>query len=370
MILTKHRASRAILFCCCLTALEAQAAVDPTLGSWIQNTTGLTGHSPNTTINNSISLISANVQQVRYTPTDVFINSTDIPSYNIGPWPSNPNVASNQNILDRIPRSPALKGSANTATGLGPIGVWVNGVDMFNAKDANSYNNQNVWHSNAVVVEASGFDSALGHPEQSGGYHHHQHPVSLAAQLGEDSSHVSPLLGYAFDGFPVYGAYMYANPDGSGGVKRMVSSYQLRSGLSHRNSVVHLNADGSTTNSNVAAGPDVSTTYPLGYYVEDFQYISGLGDLNQFNMRFTDTPEYPSGTWAYFTTIDASGNSAYPYIIGEYYGGTVAADDTSKTVSVPNGAQIYSVPEPSSVALLLSSSLGLLVYVRLRRRSI
>ena len=94
--------------------------------------------------------------------------------------------------------------------------------------------------------------------------------------------------------------------------------------------------------------------------------MAGSGDLNQFNMRFTDTPEYPGGTWAYFTTIDAGGNSAYPYIVGEYYGGTVATDDTSKTVSVPNGAQVYTVPEPSTIVLLCASGLGLMAFARRR----
>jgi hypothetical protein len=348
-----------------LHLFAAPAAADPLLDYWLQNTTGQTGHSPNATINSTVSLISANIQQVRYTPADVFINATDIPSYDIGPWPSNPNVASDQHLLERITRTPTLKTSANTATGLGTIGVWLNGVDIFNAKDANSYNNQNVWHSNAVVVEASGFDAALGHPEQQGGYHHHQHPVALAAQLGESSSHVSPLLGFAFDGFPVYGAYMYANADGTGGVKRMVSSYQLRSGLTTRNTVVHLNTDGTTTTMNVTAGPSASAQFPLGYYVEDFQYVANSGDLNQFNMRFTVTPEYPLGTWAYFTTVDAAGNSAYPYVVGEYYGGNVMQDDITHTVSVPTNALVYTVPEPGTWSLL---ALGSVIIFASKRR--
>ena len=38
----------------------------------------------------------------------------------------------------------------------------------------------------------------------------------------------SELIGYAFDGFPIYGAHGFANADGSGGITRMRSSYQLR----------------------------------------------------------------------------------------------------------------------------------------------
>ena len=334
---------------------QAHAAVDPTLGSWIQNTTGATGHSTDTTINNAVSSMLANVQQVRYTSTDVYINSTSIPSYDIGPFPGDPNVPADQHSLLRIPRNPTLAANnSNTAVGGGPVGLLVNGVHFFNAQDADTYNNLGIWHQNAAVVEASSFDAGNGHPQQQGDYHVHQQPTLLSSALGDNGTHVSPILGYAFDGFPVYGPYMYANPDGTGGVKRMVSSFQLRS-LTNRNTVVHVNPDGSNTTTNVTPGPNVSAQYPLGYYVEDYQYVAGSGDLNQFNLRFTDTPEYPNGTWAYFTTIDATGKSAYPYIVGPYYGGVVAGDDTThpaSTVVVPGNAVVYSVPEPGACALM------------------
>src|SRR6266496_3074593 len=96
--------------------------------------------------------------------------------------------------INRNPQ-PAAAGT-NTATPLGPIGVFLNGVPLFNPKDAMSYNNQNIWHQNAAVVEASSFDTALGHPAPQqgatgnplpGDYHHHQLSPSLDAQLGGDS---------------------------------------------------------------------------------------------------------------------------------------------------------------------------------------
>src|SRR5204862_109367 len=112
-----------------------------------------------------------------------------------------------------------------TSTPLGTIAVWINGLSAFNALDAMSYNNQNVWHQNAVVVEAPSFDACLGHPAPGGVYHHHQNPRCLYTA---DSTSHSPLLGFAFDGFPIYGPYGFANPDGSGGIARMRSSYRLR----------------------------------------------------------------------------------------------------------------------------------------------
>ena len=56
-------------------------------------------------------------------------------------------------------------------------------------------------------------------------------------------------------------------------------------------------------------------------YVEDFEYIVGLGDLDQYNGRSAITPEYPNGVYAYYVTVDDLDQSVYPYIIGpEYYG--------------------------------------------------
>jgi hypothetical protein len=64
--------------------------------------------------------------------------------------------------------------------------------------------------------------------------------------------------------------------------------------------------------------------------VEDFEYVEGLGTLDRYNGRWTVTPEYPDSIYAYFVTIDSSGNSAYPYAIGPgYYGVVEMANITS-----------------------------------------
>src|SRR5437763_1238312 len=142
-----------------LAAGPAHAQViDSTLTSWVQNTTNVHGQSPDATINALVSQIPANVQEVRYTATNVYVNATGVPSYPVGPFPGDPAYPSNRNWLLDIPRQPQVQSGAKTATGLGPIGTFVNGVSVFNPKDANSYNNQNIWHQNAVVVEAGSFD--------------------------------------------------------------------------------------------------------------------------------------------------------------------------------------------------------------------
>ena len=93
----------------------------------------------------------------------------------------------------------------------------------------------------------------------------------------------SPIIGWAYDGNPIYGPYGYDRKDG-GVVRIMRSSYSLK-----------------TTREN---GPPIST-FPLGFFVEDYEYL-GDGDLDENNGRYCITPDYPNGTFAYFATINPS----------------------------------------------------------------
>ena len=164
-----------------------------------------------------------------------------------------------------------------------------------------------------------------------GNYHHHQNPsafkldldvVSTVCNLYDaeglyviDSTQHSPLLGYAYDGFPIYGAYGYANTDGTGGIARMKSGYQLRN-ISQRTTAPN--------GTDVDDGPAVDNTYYLGYFREDYEFVDHLNDptfLDMHNGRECVTPEYPDGIYAYFCTVDENWNSAYPYAVGPtFYG--------------------------------------------------
>lgn len=289
------------------SALHAQVY----LGSWSRNTTGATGYNG----------LPADVDSVLYSDSSFYVGASGIPSYNIGPWPTDPNVATDQHYLFRFPRYPVPETGPKVATPLGAIGLFINGVPMYNAEDGKSYDNQGIWHRNAVVVEASSFDSTGGHPDGFGAYHYHQNPRGMYTM---DSTKFSPLLGYAFDGYPVYGPYAYKNADGTGGIVRMTSSYQLRD---------------MTTRTN---GPAVDSQYPLGYFVEDYEYVPGSGTLDQYNGRFAVTPQYPNGTYAYYITVDSAGKSAYPYILGpDYYGVPEREDFHTTRVTITEPVTLY-----------------------------
>lgn len=342
----------------------AHAQLSPAITAWLQNAT-VTGKyyvsGNSTALNNNILV---NCQTVQYSTNNVFISTKGIPAYTTGPFlDGNPSLASNQNAIFKFPLNPVANTGTPTATSLGNIGVFINGVALFDYKDGVSWRNasqslcggpiqpactgDNVWNRDAVLAERSGFDCSKGHPAM-GNYHHHQNPSAFKLDLNvlsticnlydadglyaiNPSVH-SPLIGFAYDGFPIYGAYGHANTNGTGGITRMKSSYQLR------NITVRTHyADGT----NVTDGPAVSSTYPLGYFREDYEYVAHPSEpdyLDVHNGRFCVTPEYPNGTYAYFCTVDANHNSYYPYAVGPTFYGVYA---NRKVTSVNEPTTFY-----------------------------
>lgn len=286
----------------------------PDLYSWRQNNT-VTGYNG----------ILADVQQVFYSANYVYVKATGIPSYTIGPWAMNPNLPVNQNWTFKIARTPVNSPSPTTVGG-GQIGVLINGVVLFNAGDAQSYNNQNVWHRIAYYFEGTGFDTSGGHPAPGGAYHYH---INMKKLYTANSSQHSPLLGYMFDGYPIYGAYGYTNANGTGGIRRMRSSYRKRN-ITQRTTL----PDGTPLQPS-QYGPAINAQYPLGCFIEDYEYIAGYGDLDEHNGRVNVTPEYSSGIYTYYATIDSLGNPEYPYTVGSTYKGVVVAGNTG-----PGGGHI------------------------------
>jgi hypothetical protein len=273
--------------------------------------------------------ITADVTKVYYDSSFVYVSANSIPSYTIGPnWLKNPNTPGAQDYTFKFLRTPRAQTGTKRTVGLGTIGLWIDGVAMYNADDGQRYNT--VWRRNAYLWEGESFDSCKGHADSSKRYHNHVNPVCLYNST--DSSKHSPLIGFMFDSYPIYGPFGYASANNSAsGIKRMTSSYRTRN-ISSRTSL----ANGTVLSSDYY-GPSLST-YSLGYYLEDFEYVSGLGDLDQYNGRWCVTPEYPSGTYAYFISTDSTNSPVYPYNIGLQYYGVVAS--TQKT-TIPSTASKY-----------------------------
>lgn len=93
--------------------------------------------------------------------------------------------------------------------------------------------------------------------------------------------------------------------------------------------------DGRTTLPNgttaPSPGPAINTQYPLGAFIQDYEYLAASGDLDEHNGRFLCyAPEYPLGTYAYFVTIDAALLPVFPFTMTETYYGVVQAGNTGR----------------------------------------
>ncbi len=120
------------------------------------------------------------------------------------------------------------------------------------------------------------------------------------------SQNHSPIIGWAYDGNPIYGPYGFERYDG-GSIKALKSGYEYRSQLNR---------------------PPFSD-FSAGFFVEDYVFTNS-GDLDIHNGRYCKTPDFPNGTYAYFSTINSEQNgfdstfdnyrrSIFPYLIGNSY---------------------------------------------------
>lgn len=414
-----------------LTSLSVSLAADPQLASWFTANSGRyariyqsiaaeTARTASTTWSRGQGVQTnptyAGVSEVSYSATYVYIRTTGLGSHLMGPWfldaaktQNFPNFPSNTARIVRIPRTPVIPASGGT-TGLGASGYMVNGVALFDMRDAFSYSSANatdatpvngvtgdgIWNRDAYHNESITFDAALAH--QAGNqYHYHAQPVALRHQLGDHVDYNeatnrytesaaaptrhSPIIAWAWDGLPIYGPYGYASRlDATSGGRRMISGYRIRDG---QNGTANLAVIGRTTlpvwaatlqgRSAVLAsnqyGPNVNATYALGHYLEDYDYLGDLGftqhvdfDLDETNARYCVTPEFPGGTWAYFTTIAADGTPMYPYNTGRRYKGSATGGQvTSITETVvtyfqggPNKQEVMDAPAVDGADVTLS----------------
>jgi hypothetical protein len=333
MTLLIHMAARRAWFVllamlCCRFA----AASDPVHTAWIMSPSG----------SSVLARSLPDVHSVEAEKDYVMVRSTGISLKYFGPLqpPAIPSEGVREFVY-RIPVHPESETGRHNRVPVDVIGTFVNGLPIFNHFEALSWNGANLWHYDAVACNDDGALTAAGHPRPE---LTHPAPAGLLEQLGKDGSRHSPLIGFALDGYPVYGPWAFSNADGSGGVRRMQSSYRLRS-IARR----HDWPDG-TRLTPEQFGPDVSASDPLGTFVEDYEFVKGSGDLDEFNGRFARTPEYPDGIYAYFLTTDEAGRLAFPYLIGPRFYGRVPASAARRLYGITGTGG------PESKGVVLSAS--------------
>ena len=225
-----------------------------------------------------------------------------IPNHDMQDTGNFANPVSEQNDIYRMTATPEIAAST-TELELGQEqGIYLNGVkiDIFAAAclgvdnervgcGANTVSDENEWRFDPMFGENGfGTDSHNAHTQPSGAYHYHGSPNALFDGTGETES---GTVGFAADGFPIYG--LYINEDGT--VREVESSYQLKSG--NRPS---LNLGGSSA--------EYSEQPYDGVFRQDYEYVEGSGDLDECNGMFSD------GSYGYYVT------NGYPYIVGCFKG--------------------------------------------------
>ena len=234
--------------------------------------------------------------------TNRTIQSNNIPDHKVGLFGRftgslNPNEIRQQNSNYTIALYPSESNSyislySSTRGPMYSFGILLNGVELdpvaaepFPHEGMFSSNVNWEWNLEALNVNL-GLDCNNAHVQPNGKYHYHGVPELYLLDLDISSSKMS-LIGYAADGFPIYYKYAHKDPmDSNSELIEMSSSYRLKEG----------------------DRPGDGVTAPCGkyngVYTNDYEYVSGLGDLDQANGRFGVSSEFPEGTYYYIITDD------------------------------------------------------------------
>ena len=135
------------------------------------------------------------------------VHSKNLPNHPTARFPGfNPSYIQEMEQTYRLPLDPVLnpeavavdKNDSNRALPMGPIGIAVNGVVFFNPFDA-------------MMTDASNImDYCCGHPNPDNQYHYHKYPICVNTPFVDKGDAPSQVIGFAFDGLPIYGPYQSA----------------------------------------------------------------------------------------------------------------------------------------------------------------
>lgn len=280
-------------------------------------------HASDLTKNVSLTKTSDNEVKIEVRGKYRYITSNGLPNHEHGAFPNrnNPNRLRSQRHSFRVPAEPKIANKPTPLTFPNEFGVGINGVPFDpGAAEFWRRDRRSGWQyepmSGAINL---GLDSNNAHVQPTGAYHYHGVPVGLIRKLSDGKKQMT-LVGYAADGFPIYGQLGYTDPeDAKSKVKKVTSSYKLKSGT------------------RPAGNKGPGGKYD-GTYIADWEYAKGAGDLDECNGRFGITPEYPKGIYHYYVTAE------FPFIPRQFKG----TPDQSfiKRGPPPGGFNFFRGPPP------------------------
>ena len=244
--------------------------------------------------------------------TNRILNGNGIPNHEVGTFPNsnNPNSISEQNVSKSFTLCPSIiyEGGLEVVGPAMAIAYALNSV-KFDPATAGRCNDAGEcslargdgnWNIEALGHETFDFGDDMNHAhvQPNGAYHYHGMPELLIDFLGDKDG--MTLVGWASDGFPVYARYGYANPENSQSqLKALTTSYRLKSQPDENrpNTLTAILGGPNATN-------NINKPIPMGAFTQDYEYVKGLGDLDECNGIFGVTPEFPDGIYYYVVTDD------------------------------------------------------------------
>ncbi len=167
-----------------------------------------------------LDLNGKRVNEDRFVPDNVVIEFPDdktmvvharnLPNHPTAVFPAppgsgdrNPSYIQEHNYTYFIPLHPVHNPKAaamtptnsNRALPMGATGIAINGVVFYNPFDAGMQDATDL------------MDRCCGHPSPDNRYHYHKYPVCVKSPFADEGDEHSPLIGWAFDGYPIYGPY-------------------------------------------------------------------------------------------------------------------------------------------------------------------
>jgi arylsulfatase A-like enzyme len=231
---------------------------------------------------------------ISITGEQCIFSTNNIPNHDFNdgtqPFPNNVSAQNNSFKITAIPKHASsvtsLSLTMDNAILLNGVKVDMLAAACFGVGDGKVGCNDidQLWRYDPMFV-ANGFrvDSHNAHSQPDGSYHYHGKPNALYQD--DNNNNVSPLVGFAADGYPIYGPYF----DDNGEIRKAVSSFEIMSG-------------------NRPSGTGSPGGNYDGTYRDDYQYIEGYGDLDECNGMTLN------GIYGYYIT------DSYPYVLACFKG--------------------------------------------------
>ena len=237
---------------------------------------------------------------IELTDDSVIVTSTGIPNHD---FQSGLGCCAQENNYQWIiPTNPQFTEEIAMAPDRGPIAITVTGVPIYGPEEGPG-GDAVALHFDYFEEDRQPIELGLCGGHSAGAYFHyhfdanclHWHPEGTSLDWEDwdytknlNSDEHSPVIGFAFDGFPIYGPYGW---DSYKNVIEITSSYRLKKDANGYNGI------------------------------DDWEYIEGLGDTDECNGLSSSTPEVPDGIYHYVSTIrNGQGQIGFPYFLLCYHG--------------------------------------------------